>query len=368
VSVPVSRSEFLVLLETVQPGLSSKDVFEQSSCFVFDNGWLCTFNGEVACRIRSTLPDEYTGAVDAAPLVAALQKLGGETVELELTDRELVVSGASGARVGVRLQAEVRLPIEQIEKPGQWLDLPEDFTNAVEIVQETAGTQRDQFIALCVHMHPKWLESCDRWQATRYRIRLGHQAPFLVRAASLKHVVRFGMHRMAEAENWVHFRNKSGLIYSLRRFAEPYPVETMDAMFNVAGDPVNLPKGSKPAAELGGVFSGEDKDNDKVTVTLTRGRMTVRGEGAKGWAEVPLEMPGYKGAPVQFRISPKLLGVVTDKYNECEIAGDKLIAEGERWCYVTALGPVDEKPKSKAAPKASEPEPEPESNDPEEVF
>jgi len=348
----VNRAEFLVLLETAQPGLSTKDVFEQSSCFVFTGGWLVTFNGEISCRVKTGLPPEFEGAVDAAPLLASLAKLTEETVDLAIAGGELQVTGAKKA-VGVRLQAEILLPVDSVDRPGAWVDLPEDFSAAVEIVQETVGRDKDQFMTLVIHVHPRWLESCDRFQATRYKIRCGNTEPFLVRQASLKHVVRYGMHRMSETENWVHFRNKSGLIYSVRRFVEDYP--DMTAFFSVAGTPTVLPKSAESAADLCAVFSGDDRDDDKVGVELSPGRLRVTGRGSAGWARQDLEMPGYKGEPTAFRISPKLLATVVQKYAECEIAADmtKLKATGERWAYITALAPVDGKA---AAPPRAEPD------------
>lgn len=354
----VNRAEFVNLLETVQPGLSTRDIFEQSSSFVFQNGWLLTFNGEIACRIRTELPEDFTGAVDAAPLLGVLYKLGEENVELELRGNEMRVSGVRRSS-GIRMQAEIALPLENIERPSGWNELPEDFSAAVEIVQETVGTNKDEFITLCIHMHPKYIESCDRWQATRYKIACGHETAFVVRQTALKHVVRFGMHKMAETENWVHFKNKAGLIYSCRRFVEPFP--NMKELFTAHGEPVVLPKGAEAAAELAGIFSGEDKDNDKVTVEISGNRMRVRGEGSHGWAREDLEMSGYRGDPVAFRISPALLSLVVKKYSQCEIGADKLRADGEKWAYITALGPVDEKKANGAPePKAkSRKEPEP---------
>lgn len=353
----VNRGEFLVLLETAQPGLSGKDVFEQSSCFVFTGGWLATFNGEVACRCKTGLPADFEGAVDAAPLLSALGKMAEETVDLSLTDAELLIEGRSKA-VGVRRQAEILLPLESIERPGAWGDLPPDFGQAVEIVQETVGTKKDEFLTLVIHVHPRWMESCDRFQATRYKIRCGNDKPFLVRQASLKHVVRYGMHKMSETDQWVHFKNPAGLIYSIRRFVDEY--QDLGSAFAVKGREVVLPKAAEAAADLCSIFSSEDRDDDKVLVDLSPGRMRVTGRGTAGWARQDLEM-AYKGEPVQFRISPKLLTTIVQKYAECEISHDltKLRASGEKWAYVSSLAPVEEtKEPAKGKAKGRKPEPE----------
>jgi hypothetical protein len=69
----INREEFLRNLESVEPGLSPREILEQSSCFIFQKGWIKTFNDEVACKIKSPLKLE--GAVQAAPLLAILSAI-----------------------------------------------------------------------------------------------------------------------------------------------------------------------------------------------------------------------------------------------------------------------------------------------------
>ena len=51
----IDREEFLKQLESVLPGYSTKEVIEQSSCFVFKKGRVYTYNDEIACSQTTSL-------------------------------------------------------------------------------------------------------------------------------------------------------------------------------------------------------------------------------------------------------------------------------------------------------------------------
>ena len=64
-------------LEAVSPGLATREAIEQSSCFVFKDGRVMTFNDEVACSIDCELG--FDGAVAAKPLRSAVWALEAES-------------------------------------------------------------------------------------------------------------------------------------------------------------------------------------------------------------------------------------------------------------------------------------------------
>ena len=48
----IDRAKLLAALELVSPGLSPREILEQSSCVVFRGGRIATFNDEVACSVK----------------------------------------------------------------------------------------------------------------------------------------------------------------------------------------------------------------------------------------------------------------------------------------------------------------------------
>lgn len=334
-SIRVSRTDLLQVLARVEPGRSKRDFIDQSSCYVFTGGWCATYNDEICVRAKSGLPEDFAGAVHGTPLKNALENVPDDEVDLDPSERELRVRGRR-ARFGVRMEGEIRLPIENVAVPEKWsvLDNPPEFVAALRQVCGVAGTDEEQFVTVSVRLTPGWVEATDCWQAMRHTMQTGIDIPCMVRAKSLLPVCGFDIVKVGTTDDWVHFRNKN-VLYSARRHLLDFP-RPLDPLFEFRGAAATLPKGAVDAAKLAAVFSGEDKENDKVTVSLTEGRMVVRGDGAFGWGEVDLEVT-YKGAPVAFRIGPDTLTKLVEKHSECEIGPDKLRVAGENWQYVACL-------------------------------
>lgn len=355
----VNRAQFLALLETVTPGLTSKskDSVEQSSRFVFSDGWVITYNSEISCRVRTEMPEGFHGAVLGQPLLDVLRKMTEDSIDLKLTDSEVKIRG-QGKWIGIRMEPEIQLPLEQIEEPTGWRHLDPLFGEAIEHVQDTCGSNEEQFLTVVIHVHKDHVESCDRKQATRYLIDTGVERPFVVRKKSISHLVKLEMTKISETPNWVHFRNDSKMIFTCRRYVEQYP--SLDDMFTLDGPAlqIGLPPGAALATEIASIFTAVDKDNNRVTVNLSREKgMTIYGDGTHGWARLEVGMD-YPGEPTGFRISPELLARIVTKNEMGTIAPGKLLVKGDRWVYVTRLGkikkeePVDEKPSSRPRRKS----------------
>lgn len=344
VKISILREELLQQLEAVQPGLSPRETVEQSSCFVFQGGRVITYNEDIACQHETSLDIE--GAVQAAPLLSLLRRLKEEKLDFQEqavgeAGHELVVHG-KGRKSGVRLEKKIELPIQDIEQPEDWRELPSDFSEAIAVVHECAGKDTNQFVTTCVHIHPKWVEASDNFQLTRYKLKTGFKRPVLVRSSSIKHLVPLGMTEFAETETWVHFRNPAGLIFSCRRFIE-YDFPDFSEVLKISGSPASLPRGLGEAALTAEIFSSENTDNNQVLVELRPGKMRVWSQGVSGWYQEVISKLKYEGSPIGFLIAPKLLAELTKRHNECEITPGQLKVNGGKFVFVTCLDQVQRK-------------------------
>jgi hypothetical protein len=333
----VDREEFLSVLERVRPGLSTRDIVEQSSCFVFQDGEVMTFNDEVA--VRAPVPEGITGAVQAAPLLAVLSKMPEDKVDLSVEEEELVVVGKR-RKAGIRREKEVALPVHLVEKPAKWKPVHEDFTDAVTMVQDCAGKDETRFSQTCVNVAPEWMEACDNFQLARYFLKTGLKESTLVKKESLKHVVGLGPVKLSLTDSWIHFKGSGGVVLSCRRYVEEY--NDLDPLIKLEkATPMNLPKGIAAAAEKAELFSAENADNNLITVELREGKVKVKGVGLTGWY-TEFKSVSYKGPRMSFLIAPALLIQLVKRHNQCVISSDRIKVDGGKFVYVSCLGQADE--------------------------
>jgi len=333
----INRDELIKDLVMVKAGVSPREFIEQSSCFVFNEGEVMTFNDEVACRKKTVI--QVRGAVQAATLMAILEKMNDPELEVKENEKgELEFRGKRKA-FGVTMDAEIFLPIDRVEIPEKWRKLPEAFTEAADLAQHCVSSDESKFILTCVHLHPEWIESCDNLQAIRVKVDTGLKRSCLIRGTSLQHIKDLAMDELAVSPSWVHFRNKAGLIFSCRRYSEDYP--DLSKIFLVKGHSIKVPRTLAEASDRAAVFATDKAGDPLVTVTLETGRVCLKGEGITGWYK-EIKKLAYDGPPMEFSISPTLLKHVSEEYSDARISPDKMRAEGDKegrsWQYVTVLG------------------------------
>jgi DNA polymerase III sliding clamp (beta) subunit (PCNA family) len=330
----VNRAELLQCLEVTQPGLSPKELIQQSSCFVFRGGRVYTFNEETSCRAPTPLPKDFEVAVPGNKLLAVLRAVRDDEVVLELKGDRLLVKGKRRAEINA--QTEIVLPYNEVDRPGEWTALNPDFAEAVQMVESCVEDNNDSKLRF-VHVHPEYVEGCDNFQMARYFLETGVEQSAFVRRQGLKAAVALGVTSFSDCENWIHFRCARSII-SCRKWQEDYP--DYESHFDFEGLKVALPKAVGEAAAYAEIFAQEIKDDPQVTVEIEKGWLRVLGEGVTGRAWEPLRI-NYDGPSTGFRIDPKLLASIVEKHQNCEIGNGKLRAEGRCWKYCTVLGTID---------------------------
>lgn len=330
-----NREELLKALESVSAGLAQREVIEQSSCFVFQDGRLTTFNDEVLVSAPSPITG-VSGAVPARPLLSLLSKLKEDDLDIDAADGQLRVKG-TGRRAGIIMESEIALQPDAIEQPQQWRPLPTDFGEAVDVVQACASADDSSFVLTCIHIAPEFLEACDNFQIARFPIKIGLTESCLVRRDSLVPVVGLGMTEIGSTDAWLHFRNSADLRMSCRRWVEEY--QDLSEIMEVDGETATLPAGLSEAVGKAEVFSSDNVEANRVLIALKDGKLKIRGEGASGWYEERKKI-AYNGPPLSFMISPSLLGQITKLTSECVVSSSRLKIDAGKFQYVAFLGEV----------------------------
>jgi hypothetical protein len=333
----VSRAALLRALETVKPGLAKRDKIEQDTSFVFKKGLVLTFNGDVAVRCPTGLGDDALGACPPGPILAALEKLPDEEVEVGQVKSVLTVSG-KGRSVDVRVDRNIRLPLDAVTAPGKWVRVPPEFAEALALAAEvTSKTDtRPQLVSVCIR--DGVVEATDMYRIVRYTVKTGVTSAALVRREALLRLPDFEATRVAESEGWVHFRNPAGAVMSCFKQDVFYPAD-LEKHFRFSGVALALPRGLSTDAELAEALVGPDAEGGQVSLTIHKGKLRLLGEGplARLRGVLPIR---YDGPRASFRIGPKTLaalGQIASRGSGCEVAGDKLKIDGGRWKFFSRL-------------------------------
>lgn len=331
----IKREDFLRLLESAQAGLSPNRINEQDDCFVALGGFIYTFNEEIACRVPSPLGKATKGAIPADKLLDLLRKLKEDDLQISNGQGELLIKG-KGRKAGIRMDPEVSLGVDAVEIPKAWNKLHPDFGDAVATVGQCAAEKEADTRLTCVHVHPKWLQACSRFQLCRWPLKtgIGGDSGTLIRRDSIKHVSSLGMAEWAETESWLHFRNASGLVLSCRRYMEKYP--PLSKHLEVEGEKCILPKGLAEAAEKAAIFSTENAGDKLVRIDLSPGKLVLRGQGISGWYRETKKVK-YEGRNLCFLIPPEILIDVVNKHSEVVVNESKLMAKTLQFTFVSCL-------------------------------
>jgi len=334
-SLTINRLNLIQSLESVSPGLGK--TVEQSDSYVFHKGDVFTYNGEVACRVKSPL--KINGALKHQSIAKILPQLNDEVLQIVIEANCCKFLGKRKV-IKVAFDPEVKLPFAIVEKPKEadWITLPDNFLEALGLVLESIGDDEEKFLANCLHMHPKYIEGTDNTQIMRYRLKCGVQNPILIKKGSIKHLLNMDVEQMCETENWIHFRSADNLsvTYSCLKSSGDY-LDLTPIIKTDVDQKITFPKSlgdiasraALPAFEVG-------KAEAKLIVKLKNGKMMVDGIGSTAqyseWSKAR-----YVGPDLEFQIPPVIFVELVKKFETVGINNNVLKVKSEDFVYMCSL-------------------------------
>lgn len=348
----MNREELLRRLESVQPGVSPKEILEQSDCIVFQNGEAFTFNDEVACRVTTGLSNKIEGAVKSKPLMELLRKLNDDEIEVDQDEEGKIHFSGKGRRASFHVEKDVCLPIDVVEKPSSWKKLPGDFCEAAMVISRCTGNDTARIILSYVHVHSEYMEACQASSIfARWNLKTPVDKPLLIKGESLRHVASLGVTQFSETSQWMHFKTSSGLVLSCRLYLEEYP--DLSHYLELKGKSVSLPSSLVDEADRASVFSNETPDENRVLVKLTNGKVSLESVGING-SYFSRKKVEWEGDDVSFLVSPTVLTDVLRRQRKVVISDDKMIVDSGSYRLVACLlkkSKTSTEPKTEKKPK-----------------
>ena len=128
-----------------------------------------------------------------------------------------------------------------------------------------------------------------------------------------------------------------GVLFCCRTFFDRYP--DISPIMNVVGEKATWPGGLSDALDRAGVF-GESQlkgSGSLVMVSLSEGRMTIRGEGDYGFLEEDMRIRFAGDA--KFVINAGFFMEILQHDCESVVGKQKLKFTGDKWTHVVSLLP-----------------------------
>lgn len=359
--VTVNREHFLAALDFAKSGLAAREIIQQSTCFIFKDGLVQTYNEKTACRVPSPLGEEFTAAVPSAPLIGILGELPEEELQVSIKNNQMQLKG-KGRVAKVNIEANIYLGVDSIEQPGEWTTLADDFAEATSIVQQCAVNKGSDAVFSCLHIHPNWIEAIDlsRGCFCRFNLDTGFPEPMLVRRESVQNLGNMGASKFSITNGWVHFEGPRGAILSCRRYSDVVDFPDLSRNIEHTGEALEFAKSLPDELKRAQIFAspdGEDNNFIKIDVYTTlngkngdkKGEMRLEAKGPAG-VYICRKGAGYAGENVTFYVPPLiLLDVLKKEEAKFAVSSNFLIAKTEKYHYLASLAQMDNEKKEEVA-------------------
>lgn len=331
----INRQELLNALEIVKPGLASKEIIEQSTSFAFMGDRIVTFNDEISIS-HPVEGLNLVGAIKAEEFYGILNKLKKEEITIVLKENELILKSGS-SKAGLVLQAEIRLPLDEIEKIDGWGALPSNFVEAIKFTVHATSRDMSRPILTCVHINKDgFVEASDSNRVAFHE--LIKEMPvdtFLIPSHTVLEIIKMKPIKVAKSPNWIHFKTKEGTLISCRIFVDEFP--DTKQILKVKGKKIEFPETVQEVLDRAAVFAKREQALDEnVTITLEDNYMNIESKSDFGWFKERIKI-NFDLIPLSFSITPNLLVHILNKTKTCTISDTMIKFEADLWQYVIAL-------------------------------
>lgn len=333
----INTKEFSEVLTDVKPGLSDKNIIEQSSHFVFDDDLVRTYNDDIT--ITAFYETGLKGAVIASNFYKLMSKINDEEISIEMADDDnsFVISGKK-IKSSIAIDFEIKLPEIDVPDPesDEWKTLPDNFIDGLSFAIFSASQNMLTQFLTCLWVTEEYIVSSDNFRATKFSLSEETDFDFLIPASAAKDLIKYNPTSVITEEAWLHFKDENDTIFSCRTYANlEYPEKIFD-LFDVDGIEVILPEGFNEAiARAESLTTCEFVQDKIIELIIQKGQMICRGYGQYGWIE-EREKIDYKGKKIEMKVQPDFLMQIL-KYLQTMTVGEHLKFTGESFEHVICL-------------------------------
>lgn len=331
----IEREKLKRALEIVKPGLSNKDIIEQSTSFAFIAGFVVTYNDEIS--IKHPIESDLQGAIKAEELYKFISKLKADEIEIE-SENDSLIFKCGRIKAGFQVESEIKLPLnDEMFQIGKWYSLPDKFIEYLKFCASTCSQILTLPKLTCVHVcKDGYIESSANTRIFHYDFGKEFKVnTFLLPQNSANVVTKYNIIKIAESEGWVHFKTDEGTVISCRTFNDTYVDTAQYLKLKKGGSKIVFPDNLKEILDRAIIFTEEENvANSYVDIEVGAKKIVVKSKSETAWFEESSRIK-YDGEPVSFTITVKLIADILSLTNECILLDKMLRFTGENWVYLS---------------------------------
>lgn len=341
----IVRKNLQEALQIVKPGLDSKELISQSSSFAFIDGRVITYNDEISIS-HPIEGINFEGAVKAEELYGLLTKLTSEEITLKIEDSEILINSGR-VKAGLRLEGEVNLPTQETGSKWNKLKDPKEFVEFLLLAAQTCSSDMSDPKMTCVSIKGNTITGSDNHRLIQCT--LADEVPtddFLIPALSVFEVIKIKPISIQLQVDWVHFKNKSGTIFSCRRVNDSYVgSELIEGVLKIKGKTViEFPDKILEVMQRIAPFSKRNFIMDElIDIEIKGGKASLKAttENTKSWIKEKFSINSEND--LAFKITPHLFVDILKKTKKCNLDSSmtkmKFTLKG-KWSYIIMLRQV----------------------------
>jgi len=333
----MNRLQLLDVLEKIKPGISNKDDLEGTNLVTFSNDRISSFNNEI--MISHPFSFDIKGSIPATELYKLLQKINDDEITISHKDNQFLIKGKN-KNAGINM---VDKSFPNIKIPRKWIELPEDFIEALGFCIFSASTDSMKEDLTCISIQEDITLSCDNFRATRYKMKssLPESIDLLIPLKAAKELVNYNPKRVSTDGSWIHFLEElepeTGTLFSCLTMDRKY-LKDIDPFFDVKGESLLLPDNLKDILSRVEILAEMDSLSRYkiIHLKLEKNELVCRSQGEKGWIE-ETEKIDYDGEKLEIQINPSQICQILDKSRDIVIGKNSVVFHGENFSHVIAL-------------------------------
>lgn len=298
----IKKADLINILSSVKPGLARQEVIEQSTSFVFSEGFVFTYNDEIS--VSHPVDLDIEGAVRAKELFALLSKIKDEEIDVTAEGGELLIKGAK-LESGITMDHEVHLPGVAPPDDADWEEVPKGFNDAVRICAFSCASENVSAVLNSIHISGGIAESCDNYRLTQFELEGDLGDEVLIPSGYARQLIQYDFDSYCIDDGWLHCeKEETGLCFSCRIFEEAFP--DLDALLDIEGDDVELPTELKSVLDRSGIFSNDaDLGIELVKIEIKNKWLKVEAQNENGWTREKVRIKS--DVDIQFSVNPGML-------------------------------------------------------------